>query len=105
MPNACSRLVNTEDFVSQCCDSIARIVKARCAAAGVDPREFAGYSLRAGMVTSAAEKSIAEWRIRVTSRRKSDVLRQYIRPVEKRQHALTNDVYLAGLGTSEKAAC
>jgi integrase len=74
--------------------SIARIVKARCAAAGLEPREFAGHSLRAGMVTSAAEHGIAEWRIRLTSRHKSDVLRQYIRPVEKRQHALTSDIGL-----------
>jgi integrase len=74
--------------------SIARIVKARCGAAGLDPREFAGHSLRAGMVTSAAENGVAEWRIRLTSRHKSDVLRQYIRPVEKRQHSLTNDIGL-----------
>ena len=74
--------------------SIARIVKARCAAAGLEPRDFAGYSLRAGMVTSAAESGVSEWRIRMTSRHKSDVLRQYIRPVEKRQHALTSDIGL-----------
>ena len=74
--------------------SIARIVKARCAAAGLDPKEFSGHSLRSGMVTSAAENGVAEWRIRLTSRHKSDVLRQYIRPVEKRQHALTSDIGL-----------
>jgi integrase len=74
--------------------SIARIVKARCAAAGLEAREFAGHSLRAGMVTSAAENGVPEWRIRLTSRHKSDVLRQYIRPVEKRQHALTSDIGL-----------
>jgi integrase len=74
--------------------SIARVVKARCAAAGLEPRDFAGHSLRAGMVTSAAESGVSEWRIRMTSRHKSDVLRQYIRPVEKRQHALTSDIGL-----------
>jgi integrase len=74
--------------------SVARIVKARCAAAGLEAREFAGHSLRAGMVTSAAENGVPEWRIRLTSRHKSDVLRQYIRPVEKRQHALTSDIGL-----------
>ena len=74
--------------------SIARIVKARCAAAGLEARDFAGHSLRAGMVTSAAENGVPEWRIRLTSRHKSDVLRQYIRPVEKRQHALTSDIGL-----------
>jgi integrase len=74
--------------------SVARIVKARCAAAGLEAAEFAGHSLRAGMVTSAAESGVAEWKIRLTSRHKSDVLRQYIRPVEKRQHALTGDIGL-----------
>src|SRR6476661_2023379 len=74
--------------------SVARIVKARCAAAGLEARDFAGHSLRAGMVTSAAENGVAEWKIRLTSRHKSDVLRQYIRPVEKRQHALTSDIGL-----------
>jgi integrase len=74
--------------------SIARIVKARCAAAGLEARDFAGHSLRAGMVTSAAENGVPEWRIRLTSRHKSDVLRQYIRPVEKRQHALTSVIGL-----------
>ena len=59
--------------------SIARIVKASCAAADLEAREFAGHSLRAGMVTSAAENGVAEWRIRLTSRHRSDVLRQYIR--------------------------
>ena len=63
-------------------------------AAGLEPRDFAGHSLRAGMVTSAAESGVSEWRIRMTSRHKSDVLRQYIRPVEKRQHALTSDIGL-----------
>jgi hypothetical protein len=33
-------------------------------------------------------------RIQLTSRHKSDVVRQYIRPVETRQHALTNDIGL-----------
>jgi integrase len=38
--------------------SVARIVKARIAAAGLDPGEFSGHSLRAGMVTSAAEAGV-----------------------------------------------
>jgi hypothetical protein len=55
---------------------------------------FSSHSLLAGMVTSAAESGVPEWRIRLTSRHKSDVLRQYIRPVEARQHALTGDIDL-----------
>jgi integrase len=74
--------------------SIARIVKSRCVAAGLEAQEFAGHSLRAGMITSAAESGVPEWRIRQTSRHKSDVLKTYIRPIEKRQHALTGDIGL-----------
>jgi integrase len=74
--------------------SIARIVKARCEAAGLDPTDFSGHSLRAGMVTSAAEAGVPEWRIKLHSRHKSDVVRQYIRPVEKRQHSPTDEIGL-----------
>jgi len=34
---------------------VARIVKKRCAAIGLDPTVFAGHSLRSGYITSAAE--------------------------------------------------
>lgn len=74
--------------------SVARIIKSRGKGAGLDPGSFAGHSLRAGMVTSAAENDVPEWRIRMTSRHRSIVLNQYIRPVEKRKHALTNDIGL-----------
>jgi integrase len=74
--------------------SIARIVKARCEGAGLDPTDFSGHSLRAGMVTSAAEAGVPEWRIKLHSRHKSDVVRQYIRPVEKRQHSPTDEIGL-----------
>jgi integrase len=74
--------------------AVALIVKARCAAAGLEPAEFAGHSLRAGMVTSAAEADVPEWKIRMTSRHKSDVLKAYIRPVERKKHALTGDIGL-----------
>jgi integrase len=46
--------------------AVALIVKTRCAAAGLEPSDFAGHSLRAGMVTSAAEADVPEWRIRLT---------------------------------------
>jgi integrase len=74
--------------------AVALIVKARCAAGGLEPAEFAGHSLRAGMVTSAAEADVPEWKIRMTSRHKSDALKTYIRPVEKKKHALTSDIGL-----------
>jgi integrase len=74
--------------------SIARIVKARCAMAGLEASEFSGHSLRAGMVTSAAEAGVPEWRIKLHSRHKSDIVRQYIRPIEKRRHSPTGEIGL-----------
>jgi integrase len=73
---------------------IARIVKARCEAAGLDAGEFSGHSLRAGMVTSAAEAGVPEWRIKAHSRHKSDIVRQYIRPVEQKRHSPTREIGL-----------
>jgi integrase len=74
--------------------TIARIVKARCQAAGLSADDFSGHSLRAGMVTSAAEADVPEWRIKLHSRHKSDIVRQYIRPVEKRRHSPTREIGL-----------
>jgi integrase len=74
--------------------AIARIVKARCATAGLEAGDFSGHSLRAGMVTSAAEAGVPEWRIKLHSRHKSDVVRQYIRPVEKRKQSPTSEIGL-----------
>jgi integrase len=79
------------------CDrSIARAVKRACEAAGLDPQHYSGHSLRSGLVTAAAERGLAEWRIRLTSRHsaKSRELAEYIRPIEKRRHALTTEVEL-----------
>ena len=76
--------------------SVARIVKKRCATAGFDAEAYSGHSLRSGMITSAAERGIPEWRIRMTSRHseKGTELRGYIRPIEERKHALTNEIGL-----------
>lgn len=42
------------------CDrTVARVVKAACARAGMDPAVFAGHSVRSGLLTSAAEKGAA----------------------------------------------
>lgn len=38
-----------------CAEQVARIVKARVKAAGLDPKVFAGHSLRSGFITSAAD--------------------------------------------------
>jgi integrase len=74
--------------------AVALIVKKRCAEAGLDPATFAGHSLRSGMVTSAYEAGVAEYRIRQTSRHKSDVIKIYNRPIEKKRGALTSDIGL-----------
>jgi integrase len=79
------------------CDrTVARIVKRRVDAAGLEPEHYSGHSLRAGMITSAAVAGIAEWRIRLTSRHsaKSQELAGYIRDVERKVQALTNDIGL-----------
>ena len=57
-----------------------------------DPDEFAGHSLRAGMITSAAEAGVPEWRIMAHSRHTSDVVRRYIRPIEKRKNSPTTEI-------------
>jgi integrase len=62
---------------------VAVIVK-RCArAAGLDPAEFSGHSLRAGFATSAAETGASILKIMETTRHRSvDVLAAYVRRVD-----------------------
>jgi hypothetical protein len=76
--------------------TIARIVKRACVAVGLDPKLYSGHSIRAGLVTAAAERAVPEWRIALVSRHslKSRQLSEYIRPIEKRRHALTSEVEL-----------
>lgn len=60
--------------------SVAAIVKRYAELAGLDPAQYAGHSLRAGFITSAAESGAAVLRIADQSRHKSlDVLRGYVR--------------------------
>ena len=60
--------------------SVAAIVKRYAELAGLDPAQFAGHSLRAGFITSAADSGAALLRIADQSRHKSlDVLRGYVR--------------------------
>jgi hypothetical protein len=76
--------------------SIARIVKERASALGLEAGEYSGHSLCSDIITSAAEKGIAEWRIAMTSLHspKGYELQGYIRPVEARRQALTNEIDL-----------
>jgi integrase len=66
---------------------VARIVKRRAEAAGIDPTNHAGHSLRAGFITSAAEAGADTWAIKKQSRHASDrVLHGYIRTATLFKH-------------------
>lgn len=60
--------------------AVARIIK-RCAErAGLDPANYSGHSLRAGLVTSAAKAGVRESDImRQTGHKSHDTLKKYIR--------------------------
>jgi site-specific recombinase XerD len=69
--------VQAEPLTAQ---SVAAIMKSCARLVGLDPAQFAGHSLRAGFITSAAESGAALLRIADQSRHKSlDVLRGYVR--------------------------
>jgi site-specific recombinase XerD len=59
---------------------IARVVQRAAKRAGLDPREFAGHSLRAGFATEAAARGATERAImRQTGHRSVEMVRRYIR--------------------------
>lgn len=51
--------------------AVARIVQAHAEATGLDPARYAGHSLRAGFVTSAARAGTDVWKIQQVSRHRS----------------------------------
>ena len=60
--------------------AIPRIIKGWAAKAGLDPKDYAGHSLRSGLVTSAANAGIANHKIRAqTGHRGDTMLNRYIR--------------------------
>ena len=60
--------------------SVAGIVKSSVAEAGLDPRQFAAHSLRAGFVTAATVANVPIWQIkRVTGHRSDEVVATYVR--------------------------
>jgi integrase len=60
--------------------SIPRIIKEAAAKAGLDPTQFSGHSLRAGLATAAAEAGVSERAIMAQTGHKSVVVaRRYIR--------------------------
>lgn len=63
--------------------AIARIIKARFAAAGYDPAVFSAHSLRSGFLSSAAAAGASIWKMREVSRHKSvQVLSDYVQSAE-----------------------
>lgn len=62
---------------------VARIVKRAAASAGLDPRELAGHSLRAGLVTSAAQAGKSSHAImKTTGHRSLSMVQRYVRDAE-----------------------
>lgn len=60
--------------------SVALIVQRTAKRAGLDPSNFAGHSLRAGLATAAAAAGVSEHDIaRTTGHRSVSVLRRYVR--------------------------
>ena len=63
--------------------AVARVVQVRVAAAGYDPAHFAGHSLRAGFLTSAARAGASVFKMQEQSRHKSiQVLSSYVRDAQ-----------------------
>jgi site-specific recombinase XerD len=61
-------------------ESAASVVKERAEAVGLNPADFAGHSLRAGFLTSAAEAGASVFKMMEVSRHRSvDTLRGYVR--------------------------
>jgi integrase len=63
--------------------AVSFVVRKRAAAIGLDPLEYSGHSLRAGLATSAAAAGVSSWKIRQQTGHASDaMLARYIRAGE-----------------------
>jgi len=63
--------------------SVAEIVKTYAEQAGLDPAQFAGHSLRAGFLTSAAEAGASIFKMMEVSRHRSvETVKKYVRTAE-----------------------
>lgn len=72
--------VGTQRLTAQ---SVALVVKELAYRVGLDPRQYAGHSLRSGFLTSAAQARASVFKMADQSRHKSiDVLREYVRAEE-----------------------
>ncbi len=64
-------------------EAVSLVIKERVAAVGLDPDEYSGHSLRAGLATSAAAAGVSSWKIRQQTGHASDaMLARYIRDGE-----------------------
>lgn len=83
------RSVNRHDQIRRqglLAQAVATIIKQIVAKTGRDPKKFAGHSLRAGFVTTAAVQGVPTWQIKEQTGHKSDaILAKYIRPVHRRK--------------------
>jgi integrase len=61
-------------------DAVSSIIRERVNAAGFDATGYSGHSLRAGLVTSAAQQGISSWKIRQQTGHASDaMMARYVR--------------------------
>lgn len=61
-------------------EAVSLVIKERVEAAGLDPSDYSGHSLRSGFCTSAAQAGIASWIIRKQTGHASDVsMARYVR--------------------------
>ncbi len=61
-------------------EAVSIIVRQRLSEAGLDPSGFSGHSLRAGLVTSAAQAGVSTWKIRQQTGHSSDTMvARYVR--------------------------
>ncbi len=64
-------------------EAVSLVIKERVAAVGLDPDDYSGHSLRAGLATSAAAAGVSSWKIRQQTGHASDaMLARYIRDGE-----------------------
>ncbi len=64
-------------------EGVSLVIKERVAAVGLDPDDYSGHSLRAGLATSAAAAGVSSWKIRQQTGHASDaMLARYIRDGE-----------------------
>jgi integrase len=74
-------------------DAVARIVKHRAEAAGLDPTNYSGHSLRAGFVTSAVAAGVPTWKIKLQTGHATDVMvSRYIRQAALLQYDVDQTV-------------